>query len=117
MQKKCRSPTCNVTFTHDLAGGKFTYGIDHACNVDRYKLYRIDELRTVASQPQLTLFAIWKPAKKLTLRMDLGNATNASTVNVRDIYTADRNNSPLLYREVRTLRHGQYIFLQVRRAF
>ncbi|MHA6718983.1 TonB-dependent receptor plug domain-containing protein [Sphingomonas sp. RS6] len=109
--------TCNVTFSHDLSGGRFTYGIDHSCNADRSHLYRIAEYRTTDIEPVLTLFGQWKPSKKLTVRADLGNAINAARIYDRDVYTGPRNTAPLLYRERRVQRRGQYLYLQVRRAF
>jgi hypothetical protein len=107
---------CSVGFSHDLKGGRFTYGVDHGCNVDHYDLYRVRELRTIANEPQLTLYGQWKPNRTLTLRLDLGNATDARSMSLRTVHAGPRNTAPILFRERRETWHGQYLFLQLRKV-
>ncbi|MES2988116.1 MAG: TonB-dependent receptor [Pseudomonadota bacterium] len=105
---------CSVSFNHDLSGGKFSYGFDHGCNVDRHTAYRVREVRTVNNAPFVTIYGQWKPNPKMTVRVDLGNATNFRLENGREVHTGPRNSTPLAFREERVLRQGQYLFLQVR---
>lgn len=108
--------TCSVGFSHDLSGGRFTYGFAHDCNVDRSDIYRVRELRTTVLEPYLTIYGQWKPRADLTVRVDLGNTTNAPAVYLREVHSGPRNTSPLLYRERRSQRRGQNLLLQVRKT-
>lgn len=109
--------TCSATFSHDIFGGRFTYGAYASCGNRPYHLYRIAEYRTTELEPSFEIFGQWKPTKKLTLRLDLANINNAARFYDRDIYAGPRNASPLLYRERREQRRGQYVYFQIRRLF
>lgn len=109
--------TCSATFSHDIFGGHFTYGAHASCGSRPYHLYRIAEYRTTEIEPLFEIFGQWKPNKKLTLRLDLGNINNAARIYDRDIYAGPRNRTPLLYRERREQRRGQYLYFQIRRLF
>lgn len=105
---------CGISFNHDLAGGRFSYGLEHGCNIDRYTAYRVREVRTVDNQPFMSIYGQWKPNPKMTVRIDLGNVTNFKLVNGREVHSGPRNITPIAFREDRALRQGQYLFLQVR---
>lgn len=108
--------TCYVGFSQDLKRGRFSYGFMHDCNVDHFSTYRSSQVRTVIAQPFMTIYGQWKPSAKLTLRLDLGNATNSSLRTLRDVYGGPRETAPLLFREERNTRRGRYLYLQVRRV-
>lgn len=108
--------TCSGSFSQDLFGGRFTYGIYGSCGQPSTSLYRIAEFRTTEVEPKVEVYGIWKPSKKLAIRLDLGNINNAARIYNRDLYTGERNASPLLYHERRTQRQGQYLYVQIRRT-
>lgn len=108
--------TCSASYSQDLFGGRFTYGLFASCGQRPSHLYRISEYRTTELEPSLQIYGLWKPSKKLTIRVEAGNLNNAARIYDRYIYDAARNASPLLYREQRKQRRGQYIFLQIRRV-
>ncbi|CAN5517599.1 TonB-dependent receptor [soil metagenome] len=107
---------CGVSFSQDLKGGRFSYGAEHGCNVDRGTKYRVREVRTLAAQPYVSLYAQWKPRKDLTIRFDLGNVTDATQANIREIHSGPRNTTPIAYREYRATQQGRYAFLQIRKV-
>lgn len=74
------------------------------------------EIRTTILEPYLTLYGQWKPRKDLTLRIDLGNTTDAPATTLRDVHSGPRNASPLLYRERRSQRRGQNLLFQLRKT-
>lgn len=108
--------TCSGSFSQDLFGGRFTYGVYGSCSQPDTHLYRIDEYRTTQVQPTFEVYGIWKPSKRLAIRLDAGNLNNAAQIYDRDVYTAERNASPLLYHERRVQRRGQYMYVQIRRT-
>lgn len=107
---------CGISFSHDLKGGRFSYGAEHGCNVDRYNTYRVREVRLVDQDPFVSVYAQWKPRPKLTVRVDLGNVTDFRLRTVRDVYTGPRNVAPLAFSEERLLRRGRYLFVQLRQV-
>jgi len=108
---------CGVNFNHDLQGGKYSYGFDHGCNVDKGRAFRVREVRAFHNAPFVTLYGQWKPRPDTTIRVDIGNATDRESGYDRDIYTGPRDISPLAYREVRRTKMSPWLFLQMRRSF
>ena len=107
---------CGIEFDHDLAGGKYSYGFEHGCNIDRLTSYRIRELRRVGTQPYVSVYAQVKPRSDLTVRLDLGNIFDAEAVTTRSIYSGERELSPLLFIERRALGQGPFAYLQLRKV-
>jgi outer membrane receptor protein involved in Fe transport len=107
---------CGVNFNHDLKGGRYSYGFDHGCNVDDFTNYRIREIRYGENQPYFTVYGQWKPSSDLTIRLDVANITNARQRSEREIYGGRRDLSPLLFREIRSIRQGEWLFLQIRKV-
>ena len=105
---------CGISFNHDLAGGRFSYGFEHGCNADQYTAYRVREVRTLDNQPFISVYGQWKPNPKMTVRLDLGNVTNMRLTNGREVHTGPRNTTPVAFIEDRTLRQGQYLYVQLR---
>ena len=108
---------CGVAFNHDLQGGKYSYGFDHGCNVDKGRAFRVREVRAFYNEPFVTLYGQWKPTSDTTVRVDIGNATDRSSGYDRDIYAGPRDVSPLAYREVRRTRMSPWLFVQLRKNF
>ncbi len=108
---------CGVAFNHDLMGGRWSYGFDHGCNVDKGRIFRVREVRALYAEPFVTLYGQWKPRTDLTVRVDIGNATDRAVGYDREIYAGPRDSAPLAFREVRRTRMSPWLFLQIRKTF
>mgnify|MGYP001252749513 FL=1 len=108
---------CGVSFNQDLAGGRWSYGFDHGCNVDKGRGFRVREVRAFYEEPGVGAFVQWKPQGDLTVRLDLGNATDRAQGYDREIYTGPRDTAPLAFREVRRTRMSPWLFVQIRKTF
>ncbi|WP_245646866.1 TonB-dependent receptor plug domain-containing protein [Sphingomonas soli] len=105
---------CGISFNHDLSGGRFSYGFEHGCNIDRFTAYRVREVRAVDNSPFVSIYGQWKPNPKMTVRVDLGNVSNMRIASSREVHTGPRDTSPVQFSETRMSRMGQYLFLQLR---
>jgi hypothetical protein len=108
---------CGIAFNQDLEGGKWSYGFDHGCNTDRNPNYRVREVRTFVSEPFMNIYGQWKPRTDLTVRLDIGNATNRAIGYDRDIYSGPRDVAPLAFTEYRRTRMSRWLFIQIRKTF
>lgn len=108
---------CGVSFNQDLRGGRWSYGFDHGCNLDDPVQYRIREVRYIEEEPFVTVYGQWKPRPDLTLRLDLGNATDRESRRERFVHSGPRNTAPLSFREERGTRMSPWLFVQVRKTF
>ncbi|HWQ86831.1 TonB-dependent receptor plug domain-containing protein [Brevundimonas sp.] len=108
---------CGVAFNQDLKGGRWSYGFDHGCNVDKGAAYRVREIRYFYSEPGVSAYGQWKPRRDLTVRVDLGNASNRRNGYNREIYAGPRDTAPLAFREVRRTRMSPWLFVQIRKTF
>ena len=108
---------CRVSFNQDLMGGRWSWGFEHGCNVDKGRAFRVREIRTFYSEPDVDAFVQWKPQQDLTVRVDLGNATDRAQGYDREIHTGPRDTAPLAFREVRRTRMSPWLFFQVRKTF
>lgn len=107
---------CDVRFNQDVKGGRYAFGFEHGCNANRFRSYRTAEVRVARYDPFVSIYAQWKPSDRLSLRIDLGNVLDARTQGLRDIYAGPRNLATVRYREDRTTRRGQYLYVQIRRV-
>lgn len=107
---------CGVTFTQDLDGGRWAWGMNHGCDLDAGTSYRVRELRFNESEPRFNAFIQWKPSDDLSIRLDVNNLTDAETRRQRDIYSGPRNSTPLTYRETDVRSRGSWLFLQIRKS-
>lgn len=85
---------CGVGFNQDLAGGRWSWGFDHGCNVDKGRGFRVREIRAFYAEPEVSAFVQWKPERDLTVRVDLGNASDRTRGYDREIYTGPRDTAP-----------------------
>ena len=108
---------CGVSFNQDLRGGRWSYGFDHGCNIDRGKIYRVREVRELYQEPFVNAFVQWKPKADLTIRADIGNATDRAAGYNRFVYAGSRDTAPLAYQEERRTWMSPWLFLQVRKSF
>lgn len=108
---------CGVSFNQDLMGGRWAWGFEHGCNIDKGRAFRVREVRAFHEEPDVEAFVQWKPERDLTVRVDLGNATDRAQGNDREIYAGPRDTAPLAFREVRRTRMSPWLFVQVRKTF
>ena len=108
---------CHVNFNQDIQGGKYAWGFDHGCNVDKGRLFRVREVRALYAEPFVTLYGQWKPSSDTTIRLDIGNATDRARGYDRDIYAGPRDVAPVAFHEVRRTKMSPWLFLQMRRSF
>ncbi|MGZ9114486.1 MAG: TonB-dependent receptor domain-containing protein, partial [Brevundimonas sp.] len=108
---------CGVAFNQDLQGGRWSYGFDHGCNVDKGAAFRVREIRRLYAEPGVSAYGQWKPRGDLTVRVDLGNASNRRTGYDRNIYAGPRDIAPLSLREVRRTKMSPWLFVQIRKTF
>lgn len=108
---------CGVNFNHDLMGGRWSYGFDHGCNVDKGRAFRVREIRAFHNEPFVMVYGQWKPRSDLTIRADFGNATGRSQGYDRDVYAGPRNLAPVAFHEVRRTKSDPWVFLQIRKTF
>ena len=107
---------CSVSFNQDVKGGRWSWGFDHGCNTDRNPVYRTREIRTNFAEPGASVYALWKPRADLTLRVNVGNATDRAIGYDRDIYAGPRDTAPLSIRETRRTQMSPWLFVQVRKT-
>ena len=107
---------CGVSFNQDLDGGRWSYGFDHGCNLDRGVNYRIREIRTFEEEPFVTLYGQWKPSTNLTVRVDLGNATDREQRRYREIHSGPRNTTPVTRYEEFGSHMSPWLFIQIRKT-
>lgn len=107
---------CGVAFNQDLMGGRWSYGFDHGCNVDKGSAYRVREIRRFYNEPFVTLYGQWKPSGDLTVRVDIGNATDRASGYDREVFTGPRDTAPLAYREQRRTWMSPWLFVQIRKT-
>lgn len=105
---------CSVSFSQDIR--RFSYGIDHDCNTDRYYSYLTSEFRTTVYRPFLNVYGQWKPSARLTVRIDAGNIADVTTHTLRDLYAGPRGAAPILLREDRATKRGRFTVLHLRRV-
>lgn len=108
---------CGVSFNQDLLGGRWSWGFNHGCNVDKGRGFRVREVRAFYAEPEVSAFVQWKPERDLTVKLDLGNASDRATGYDRDIHTGPRDTAPLAFREVRRTQMSPWLFLQIRKTF
>lgn len=108
---------CGLEFNQDLMGGRWSWGFEHDCNIDRGRSFRVREVRTFYAEPEVSAFAQWKPQRDLTVRVDLGNASDRVRGNDREIHTGPRDTAPLAFREVRRTKMSRWLFVQIRKTF
>ncbi len=108
---------CGVAFNQDLRGGRWSWGFDHGCNIDRGRAFRVREIRAFYGEPDVRIYGQWKPRADLTVRVDLSNITNRAQGYDRDIYAGPRDSAPLALSEVRRTRMSPFLFVQVRKSF
>jgi hypothetical protein len=105
---------CNVSFTRDMPGGKWSWGASTNC-ANEYSRFRLTEVRTSRFEPYFEGFVEWKPASDLTVRTTLSNWTSRNVTRERTIYRGSRADNVVDKVEYRSLPFEPYLFIQVRK--
>ena len=105
---------CNVSFTRDMPGGKWSWGASTGCP-NEYSRYRINEVRTNRFEQWFETFVEWKPRADLTVRTTLANLTSRNITRQRVIYNGSRADGSVKMVEYRTIPFEPYLFVQVRK--
>ena len=108
--------TCDVRFTRDMPGGKWSWGVITFCpNEQRY--YRVGEVRTFRFEQWVEGFFEWRPRKDLTIRTELANWTSRHKTRDRVMYAGGRGTGVVSQVEQRELPFEPYLFIKVRKSF
>ncbi|KRA61721.1 TonB-dependent receptor [Caulobacter sp. Root655] len=105
---------CNVSFTRDMPGGKWSWGASTGCPNENSR-YRINEVRTNRFEQWFETFAEWKPRADLTVRTTLANLTSRNITRERVIYNGSRADGSVKTVEYRSIPFEPYLFIQVRK--
>jgi hypothetical protein len=107
---------CNVRFTRDMPGGKWSWGVNANCPVTQ-RAYRINEIRTVDIDPWIETFIEWKPRPDLSLRAEALNLTARERTRTRQIWSGDRKTGTLVQVEERMSPFEPFLWLKLRKTF
>jgi hypothetical protein len=105
---------CNVSFTRDMPGGKWSWGASTNCAQENSR-FRFNEVRTNRFEQYLEGFVEWKPSPDLTVRTTLSNWSSRNVSRERVIYKGSRADNVVDKVEYRTLPFEPYLFIQVRK--
>ncbi len=105
---------CNVSFTRDMPGGKWSWGTSYNCETENSR-FRFNEVRSTHQEPYLEGFVEWKPRADLTVRTTLSNWSARNVTRERVIYKGSRADNLVDKVEYRSLPFDPYLFIQVRK--
>jgi hypothetical protein len=105
---------CNVSFTRDMPGGKWSWGATTICPT-QFSRYRINEVRTNRLEQWFEGFFEWKPRSDLTVRTTLANLSSRNATRERVIYNGSRAGGSVKQVEYRSIPFEPYLFIQVRK--
>lgn len=108
--------TCDVRFTRDMPGGKWSWGVIGNCPTEE-RYYRIAEIRTFAFEPWAESFVEWRPRRDLTIRAELANLSARHKIRTRELYAGNRASGQVTQTERRELPFEPYLFLKMRKSF
>lgn len=104
-----------LDFTQDLPALKSTWGIN-VFGGFRETYYRFDEIDVLKLRPQIQVNYEVKPARNVSVRLELNNISNRPLEQTFNVYSANRP-SPLAYVDWRSERSGPEIHLRLRKTF
>ena len=105
---------CNVSFTRDVPGGKWSWGVSTSC-ANEFSRFRFNEVRTSRAEQYFEGFVEWKPSSDLTVRTTLSNWSSRNVTRERTIYKGSRADNVVDKIEYRSLPFEPYLFIQVRK--
>lgn len=105
-----------LSLTHDIPVWKLRWGATYAFAQEESS-HKIGDVQTDRLGGRLDLFVEYKPDVRWTLRLFGRNLTDSAAIRTRDIYAGVRGSSSFRYSDIRTLRSGPYIGLNIQRSF
>jgi outer membrane receptor protein involved in Fe transport len=102
--------------THDLPQWKVNWGVDVYSGF-RETSYRFDEVSTFKLKTYVTPFVEWKPQPDLSIRAEMGNATERGLRRTRTVYDGPRGGNPVRFTDDRDIQFGRMVYLRVRKTF
>lgn len=105
-----------LSITHDIPTWRLRWGGSFVFEQEE-KSYKIREIQTDSLGGRLDLFVEYKPDPRWTIRLFGRNLTDRPAVRTREIYAGIRGSSPFRYSDVRTLRSGPYVGINIQRSF
>jgi len=106
----------DVRFTHDLPGGRWSWGLD-ASLAHQEREYRFDELRQERKGTSLGAHVELRPDSKWRIRGEIENMTSRKLVDRRREYDGSRAAALLDSTEVRRIKTSPIFTVSVRRSF
>lgn len=105
-----------VSLTHDIPKWKLRWGGSFVV-AEEQSSFKISDVQTDRLGGRLDLFVEYKPDPRWTLRLFGRNLTDSAAVRTREIYDGIRGSGAFRYRDIRTLRSGPYVGLNIQRSF
>jgi hypothetical protein len=105
-----------LSLTHDIPAWNLRWGGSFAFAQEE-RSYKIRDVQTDRLGGRLDLFVEYKPDPRWTIRLFGRNLTDSAAVRTRDIYAGIRGGSAFRYSDIRTLRSGPYVGLNIQRTF
>ncbi len=102
-------------FTQDLPSRHLRWGVDAVLSENKPE-YRFDEVRHDRTAARYGLFAELHPTPAWSLRLHADNLTDGAVVRRREQYVGPRGTSALKRIETRSMTHGAFAGLTVRRS-
>jgi hypothetical protein len=106
----------DVRFTHDLPGGRWSWGLD-ASLAHQDREFRFDELRRERKGTSVGAYVEFRPGSKWRIRGEAENLTSRMLVDRRLEYDGSRAAEILDSAEVRRIKTSPIFTLSVRRSF
>lgn len=105
-----------ISLTHDIPAWKLRWGGSFAF-AEEETSFKIGEIQRDRVGGRLDLFVEYKPDARWTIRLFGKNLTDSPVVRTRDIFTGLRGDSAFKYSDIRTLRSGPYVGINIQRSF
>jgi len=105
-----------LRFTHDLPGGRWSWGLD-ASLAERERKFRFDEIRRERTGTALAMHVEFRPTNVWRIRAEIENVTWDDLTDEREKYVGLRTFGMLESIETRRINTDPIFTLSVRRAF
>lgn len=103
-------------FTQAIPSWRMTWGLDLLGGI-RERVFRLTEIETKKISPYLILFAEYRPAPDLSIRVDLNGINLRDAKRIREVYAGPRNLGRLSFTDVRDLEWGGDVNVRLRKTF
>lgn len=106
----------DVGFTHDLAGGRWSWGVDATLS-QKEREYRFDEVRRERNGTMFAAHVEYRPTANWRIRAEIENVAWSELTDKREQYDGLRSSSPLGSIETRRIDTDPIFSLSARRSF